>query len=82
LDVLEVLLTIGAVVASIPFGAGIAGLVVLAVTSTPPGDEPVAYLVGAAVLAGLGLAMLAFALYRQRERGAQSAPPERFGANS
>lgn len=82
MDVLEVLLTIGAAVASIPFGAGMAALVVLAVTSTPSGDEAVAYLVGAAALAGLGLATLAVALYRQRETEALPAPPEKAGASS
>lgn len=82
MDVLAVLLMIGAVLISIPLGAGFAALTALALFGPAPGDEPVAYLIGAAVLVGLGLATLAVGLHRQRGKEAQPATPERAGASS
>ena len=73
---LEVLLV---AVASVPFGAGIAALVALALLTTPPGDAPVAYAAGAGVIVVLGLATLAIGLYIQRRNAALPVATEGNG---
>ncbi|MGC1165835.1 MAG: hypothetical protein WA862_07000 [Solirubrobacterales bacterium] len=79
MDVLEVLLMIGIAAASVPFGAGIAALVAVAVFTTPPGDAPVAYAAGAGVIVVLGLATLAIGLYVQRRNAALPVATEGNG---
>ncbi len=79
MDVLEVLLAVGIAVASVPFGAGIAALVALAVLTTPPGDEPVVYAIGAGGIVTLGLAALTIGLYFQRRNGALPVATEGNG---
>jgi hypothetical protein len=70
LDVLTVLLIVVAALASIPFGIGFAALVGLALFGPSPGEAPMAWLLGGALLVGLGLAALGIGLYRQQPSSA------------